>query len=242
MDQETLEIIATVDDEKLEHIGHTFTLRSGVVLSLRKVAPVMLQRALEALVAPEVPKVYIEDKETYEENPSDPDYLEAFRTYQIKRGTLMQEVSLAKGTEIKSLPEGVVGPDDDAWIADVEFLGINITNKDSKVARHLQWLYFQLVDIEELQALVLSAQAYNGLVSEEYVLKEMYFFRHPEKRGELNTSDDTEAPTDRRDVSEPTTRDSERVRAEGSSELRPVDLADLSETNGRRKDKVSSAL
>jgi hypothetical protein len=202
----------------------------------------MLQRALEALVEPEVPKVYIVDKETEEENPSDPDYLEAFRAYQIKRGTLMQEVSLAKGTEIKSLPEGVVGPDDDSWIDDAEFLGIKITNKDSKIARHLQWLYFQLVDINELQALVLSAQAYNGFVSEEFVLREMYFFRHPEKRAELNASDDTEALTDRRDVPEPAARSSERVRAEGSSELRPDDLAAVPEVNGRRKDKVGSTL
>lgn len=245
MDQETVGIIATIDDDsslEKQYIGHEFRLRSGVVLSLRKVGPTLIQRALDGLKEPEIPTFYIEDKETWEENPIDPDYLEAMHKYFIRRGLLVQDIMLARGTEIKSMPEGVVGPNDDSWIADAEFLGIAVTNKDSKVARHLQWLYYVLDTVEELQGLVLSVQAYNNLISEEQVLQEMYYFRHPEERPKLNVSNDTEETDDRRDVSEFSTRDGVGVRAEGSSELRFSNLVTVPENVELKPHEAHSSL
>lgn len=242
MDQETLDIIATIDDETLTKLGHTFTLRSGVVLSLRKVSPVMVGKGLQQLVEPEVPQVYIEDKETYEENPGDPDYLKAKQAYILKRGAFMQDVYLGRGTELKHLPDSVAGPETDDWIYDAEFLGIKVTNRESKLARYIQWLYFMLDTIEELQCLVQAAQAYNGLISEEEVLKEMYFFRHPEERPKPDTSTDTEEASDRRDVSADSARDGIDLRTDGSSEVRPVNVASLPEIIARRASEVSSAL
>lgn len=243
MDAETVSIIATIDDEELKHVGHTFTLRNGVVLAFRKVPTKLAAAALEKLEEPPVPTIYIEDKETYEENPGDPDYIKAVETFNNKRATLMTDIYTVRGTELKSLPEDLEGPDSDSWIEEAEYLGATITNKDSKIARYAQWLsYVAFTEVTEMLFLVNAVMYYNNLIDEDTVLKEMYFFRHPEERPEPDTSTDQEALKYQRDVPVDDTRDDLGVRTAGGSKLRPVLVETVPETNNSRKNKVTSSL
>ena len=212
------------------------------MLSLKKVNPRLVQLALDQLKEPEMPKVFIEDKETWEENPADPDYEKALTQYNIKRGTLIQDLYLARGTEIKQIPSSVSGPETEEWIEEAEFLGITVKNKDSKIARYAQWLYFNIDIIEELQALVMASHSYNNLLDEEQVLEMMRSFRHPEGAIQHPDGASTEETEHTNNVPEPSTRDSERVRTEGSSPVLSANVDGLPQAAARPENSYGGTL
>ncbi len=161
--------------------GQTVTLDSGVVVRLKEVSPYALDLALRLLPKPEVPVVYIEEKGRSEENPSDPAYRKALEEYEQKRNDLVIDTCLLFGVEVMWVPEGVPGPEDSAWTADLELLGFTVETDKRK--RLLQWLKLIAIRSNKDLAVVKNGTMYG--TPEAEVLKAMESFRsHTPRRAD----------------------------------------------------------
>lgn len=166
---------STADEVNLDTIPETitalapdtFTSSSGVKFKLSKVNNLVIVEAAKKLKAPRVPVMYIEDKGRDEENPNDPDYVEALQTYQMEQGMLLVNTYLAFGTKIlsDSLPEDKLPLDDISWSDDLkETLDIDIPIKGK--ARYLRWLKFHLLGDEDMNNLARAVMNFSGRVTQ----------------------------------------------------------------------------
>lgn len=99
-------------------------LGNGAILRLKRIPPLLISRVVnQAHPNPKPPKIIIktfDDKEGHEEdNPHDPDYIEALKDNRRAQGTAMIDLAILRGVEV-TLPE------DDSWIADLASLGIDV--------------------------------------------------------------------------------------------------------------------
>lgn len=150
-------------------------LTNGVVLKLRKVPPLLIQRAQDGIPVPKVPTIYNTQREEAEENPSDPDYQKAVARYEDAVNTAALNVLMLTGTSFESAPEGVEKPEDPGWVEILEALDVPIGT--STPSRYLAWLrYYALQDpIDMLE--VMSAVGRITGISEADVLKAVESFR-----------------------------------------------------------------
>jgi hypothetical protein len=162
------------------------TLSNGIVLKLKNIPPLLINSVSNSIPEPEIPTVWIEDKEREEPNPNHPAYLAA----KLKRD---QELTLATinlilyaGTELKSVPKGVSGPDDDDWIPLAKMAGIRF-DESNQIERYLAWLrsyaLATLNDLEQAQSLPLKLAG----ITEEEVNAVADSFRSGEGGGADNT-------------------------------------------------------
>lgn len=96
------------------------TLSNGIVLELRPVPPALRDAVRNELVTkrPKVPIVHIESKDRDEENPGDPAYLEAMNNALRVEELAMEDLSMAAGTIIVSVPDDMLPLDGDDWMHD----------------------------------------------------------------------------------------------------------------------------
>lgn len=140
-----------IDRVKRVGRGATFELSNGIVLAIKSVPPFLVQAVQNEFKPPTPPKVMIEEKGREEENPNDPAYLRALEELSEKQDLAVNDLFLAAGTSVVSVPEGYFKPEDDDWIAVVEFAQ-NITgtkiqiDRDDKVKRYLHWLRFYALE------------------------------------------------------------------------------------------------
>lgn len=113
---------------------------SGVILRA-KVVPILLIRKLETqFTEPKVPRVYLEEKERWEYNPQDPEYLRDMEEWEAKKNNAYLGVFAAYGTEIESIPSGTPGVMDDSWAEEFSpIYGEDIPDQYNK-KRYLAWL------------------------------------------------------------------------------------------------------
>lgn len=128
-----------------------FELSNGIVLTLKPVPPLLLEAVLGEYKLPDPPKVYMEEKGRDEENPSDPNYLKEIARLAEQQSLAIQDLCLAVGTTIKTIPEDYFGPNDDGWIAQIEFAqkysGAEFRiEREDKVKRYLCWLRFYALE------------------------------------------------------------------------------------------------
>lgn len=128
-----------------------FELSNGIVLTLRPIPPLMLQAINQEFNPPPPPKVYMEEKGREEENPNDPAYLKSLEQLASDQDLAINDMILAMGTSVKSIPEGYFGPEDDDWIAPVEFaISLSgreiLVNRENKIKRYLHWLRFYAME------------------------------------------------------------------------------------------------
>lgn len=139
-------IAATIETGQAAKRITEFKMENGIVLTIKPVPPLILRNAARHVLDPEVPKVYIEHADRTEDNPSDPQYLLDIEAAQERRSMAALTAALLVGTEVKSVPEGSPGPDDDEWIENLkainEVVGITMEIHDEKGsrARYLDWL------------------------------------------------------------------------------------------------------
>lgn len=144
-----------------------FTLTNGIVLNLKPVPPLLIQAVSKEFKTPEPPIVYIEEKGRDEPNPNDPGYRRELEQLAEDQNTATNNLVLAVGTSVKSVPEGYFRPEEDGWIASIEFASkvsgkeIKI-NRDDEIERYLCWVRFYA--IESLGDMVL-AQSLPGYLS-----------------------------------------------------------------------------
>jgi len=156
------------------------TLKSGVKLLLKEVPPYAIWAAIEKLEEPILPIVMMEAKGREEENPFDPEYLEAVKEFEAKRANVIHELMWVFGSKLLEVPEGMAGPEDDEWTEQLEYLGINLGT--TKGERYVQWLkYCAITHADDIEAFNV-AQARLGGATEEDVAKVADSFRGDEER------------------------------------------------------------
>lgn len=93
------------------------TLSTGIRVKLHPVSSALIEDLKSVIQYPEVPTVYIEDKDRTEENPNDPIYLQKVEDTDRKRGDAALAGLLEFGVE---LIDGL--PEDDKWLKQLKRL------------------------------------------------------------------------------------------------------------------------
>ena len=103
-----------VAKEKREYLSDEFVVQ-GVNVRLVSVPLGLIQDAQSHLREPKVPIWHNETKNRDEENPNDPDYLDAVEKYKTDLNTAAIDTFVMFGIEIDKLP------DDDAWLKKLQW-------------------------------------------------------------------------------------------------------------------------
>jgi hypothetical protein len=114
------------------------TLSSGVVLSTRKINPIMVSDILSQFNKPSPPRLYIPDVGREEENPDDPKYLERLDDYQRESTMAIVDAMIVSGTEISFVPDDLQRMEDTDWRETLEASGIQISANPKKL--YLTWV------------------------------------------------------------------------------------------------------
>jgi hypothetical protein len=93
------------------------TLSTGVVVRLKPVSSSLVEQVRSAIPMPEVPVVFIKEKEREEENPNDPHYINEVEEVNRKRSEAILDALCIFGIE---LVDGL--PEDDAWLKKLQKL------------------------------------------------------------------------------------------------------------------------
>ena len=160
-----------------------YVTSNGCVLELRGVPSFVTLAVLKAHPKPPVPIIMIEDKQREEENPNDPNYIQALNQYNEELATLTSDVYLANGVKIKSVPDDYLPLDDDEWIEPLEFSGIQFPHDG--IGRRVAYLKYYLLADEDIAKVTTAVAIAGGVVTEEQVDQAAESFR-----------DNTEGPTD----------------------------------------------
>lgn len=142
----------------------TFTLSTGVEARVVPVSQSIIQDAMAMLKEPEVPLVYIKEKEREEPNPAHPDYLKAMEQYRREQFRVTFDTFALFGVELVA---GV--PEDDGWLKKLrlhERLG------------HLDLTRFDLDDEIDREFVY---KRYVAMSTEDYVLVGMLSGINPEE-------------------------------------------------------------
>jgi hypothetical protein len=147
--------------DRITRIGRfaEFELSNGIVLTMRPVPPLLLQAVNNEFPVPDPPVVYMEEKGRDEPNPNDPAYQKELERIAEAQDLAVNDLTLAVGTSVKSVPEGYFPPESDEWIEQVEFanriVGIDVHIEHSdKTKRYLHWLRFYAMETASDIALV----------------------------------------------------------------------------------------
>lgn len=195
--------------------------RSGLVLGVHEVPPLILRQPLQDLPEPEPPTIHLKDKGVHEPNPSDPDYLEAHAKWQATLGLATMDTMLLLGTtepsedgEPKPLIielGSMMAPDKEGWIHWLEAAGVRV-DLSTPNTRYLCWLRFYAVsNAGDLNRLMTAIAGKSG-VKEEDVDLAAKAFPGDEARGADSTVTPTPNRANRRAVQRSNPRSSSRNR------------------------------
>lgn len=189
--QEELEAFEAVSRaiDNVKRIGRNaeLTLSNGIVLNIKSVPPYLIQAVTREFKEPTPPKVMMEEKGREEENPNDPSYLRELQEVWEKQALAINDLYLAVGTSVKSVPEGYYRPEDDEWIDQVIYagnlVGLNIEiNRDDKIKRYLHWVRFYACETGMDAALAQGLSAQLAGIRQDEVEEVMESFRRPTPR------------------------------------------------------------
>lgn len=139
--EDTKKVLDAIDRFQSQLIE--MTLANGIVLELVAFPHEILRRAMRVIERPKPPLVEINGEQ--EENPADPDYLQSIDEYDERRMACVIDVLRAKGTRVKTVPEGMQRPEDDGWIEDARIFGVE-PDVSSPTRRYLEWLNLYAID------------------------------------------------------------------------------------------------
>ncbi len=128
-------------------------MSTGVKLRIRKPSETVLDQIRQAAAKdePKAPRVMNHDKGREEENPNDPDYLQAHLTWQAESGLRMLDAVISSGTVIESTPDDMVGPEDADYADLLEAQGI--VPATGKFTRYVQWVKVVACDVADVAQL-----------------------------------------------------------------------------------------
>lgn len=202
--------------DRVKRVGRfaELELSNGIVLTLKPIAPFMITALSKEFEPPPPPKVFLEEKGREEENPNDPAYIRELERLNEASNLAMNDLVLALGTAVKSIPEGYFPPEDDSWIEQVEYafsvVGQDIKiEREDKIRRYLHWLRFYA--LETLVDTSMATSLYWSLVgiAEGEVAEALDSFRNIPKRG----ADSVSAPAETSENGNSTNRATRRASA-----------------------------
>jgi hypothetical protein len=157
------------------------TMSTGVVFRITQpstwaITDVGRQMATEE---PEVPMVYITDRDRSEPNASDPAYRKAYSAHLLRLIERQYEVMIATGTEVVSVPDGFPGVDDD-WRS--RLLGVGVRLSDRPERRYVEWVKYVAAPLnEDWQALIAPLYRQVGTPEEDVAVAVAAFRSVPER-------------------------------------------------------------
>lgn len=175
---ENAAVVASLARELDEGPPGTITLKNGIMLKLKPVAPLAIREAAVRVQPPEVPIVFVEEKQREERNPADPAYLRAVDRYEADQIIRVADVLVLMGTKVEYIPEGLSRPEDDDWIDLLEAVDIQVP-RDNKYRRYLAWVRYSAIEDEEDIGRVVAAVVRLSGVTEVEVDKAAQAFRSP---------------------------------------------------------------
>ncbi len=151
------------------------TLSNGVTLRTKRVPNMIFLDITRKFRAPKVPKFMNEDIGREEDNPNDPEYIEAYNQYQADIASSIVDTMLLLGTEFVSAPKDIDPPSGKKWSSKLKVLGID--SGDDESLAYLQWIkYYAAAEDTDINAIVAAVGRLSG-VSEEDVADAVDQFR-----------------------------------------------------------------
>lgn len=174
-------LVKAIDDvdikPKRDHRG-PYTTKDGLVLKYRKVSSQILFKAWSNIKYPEIPQVWIEERERYEPNPVDPMYLDARNRYINEKTHLTILIFFMRGIDVFSVPDSLIPIESDEWYKDLEeWLDIP-TSKDGRKAAWL--MYYAVPDDDEQNDILQDLMILSGMVMERDIQDALNNFRGDE--------------------------------------------------------------
>lgn len=143
------------------------TLSNGIVLRIKGVNGRVQRAIVESIPLPEIPVVK-GAHDLDEDNPSDPDYLDALAAAQDERLRKIDEAFYTLGTSPEVIPEGCYGPDEDRWIEELAIVGAAVGPFADPLARYRAWmLNYALSTNADATAVSMSVIGKTGILDAE---------------------------------------------------------------------------
>lgn len=164
----------TVVDES-DGEGHIH-LSTGVVLGVQPFPKLFIKKLYDRYEKqkPKVPIVMNDQKGREEPNPADPDYLEALEQHDLGLLFAVNDLAIMKGTFPIHIPDTVTPIEDDSWVEEQAYFGIDVPN--NKSLRYLSWVTFVAAPTDEDHLKLSRALSKLMGITEEAVAAEMNSF------------------------------------------------------------------
>lgn len=187
------------------------TLSNGIVLRMKPMPPLLLNAIANGIPEPDVPMLYVPEDDRHEANPNDPNYQKALNDRLTNISLRIIDATLSVGTELISVPDNLVKPENDSWLNRIKLAG-HIFDKESQEERYLAWLRFYAVetqaDLNKINTIPLQLAGLQEAEVEEVINT----FRGGEARGNDNGVSDEVIGTNGHNVPIPATRTRTRNR------------------------------
>lgn len=154
------------------------TLSSGVVVKAKPLpvgygANIARQHQTKK---PKPPRLFVAELGRDEENPDDPDYLDALRQWQVDFAMSSLNLAMSFGLEIVSVPEGMMTYNSDEFKATLSFLG------DDGTMPFVKWLQIIAAPTLEDLTIISNLPGFQAGVQEVGVQAEVETFRPTKAR------------------------------------------------------------
>ena len=127
--------------DKSGEVDNEIRLSTGVVLLAKQANPNILIRIMTALPRPKPPVWKHPDFGREMENLDHPDYIKQVQAWEMQYNNGMLNALVGLGTELKSKPKKMAGPDDKSWLEDYKSFGLPIM-AESASWRYITWVLF----------------------------------------------------------------------------------------------------
>lgn len=156
-------------------------LTNGLRIHAVPVAQWAIRRRIMEIPEPPVPVVEIEGAGRSEENPDDPDWLEAMDKVMNERMELAFRAMIVMGCRVDEYPEGFPKPDDDEWIDQMVAAGLRRPAEEDRLWEW--WANVALADTRsDYPTAYGMALAATGILEPE-VMRAVEWFRGRTQRG-----------------------------------------------------------
>lgn len=155
-----------------------FVASNGLRLRLRRVPQMVMTDAARRLKAPKPPRQFNEEKGREEENPSDPDFIDAMRNYRYDLGMLAVNTYFILGTSVDGdLPPDVMPITSSEWADLLQAVDPDIDIPPNGPRRYLAWLKYHAMPDVDSSELLQQCQRYSGGTLEVDVAQAQASFR-----------------------------------------------------------------
>lgn len=153
------------------------TLTNGIVIQTKPISQDAIRRVIGKAEKPKVPIVRIESRDREEENPNDPDYLEALNKYYSDVLQRVYKTMMMLGTECYKVPAEYYKPEDKEWIEYLEAADVPI-EFTNQFERYHEWLTLYACTAQYDYNHLTSVLIRRVGIMEQEVIDAITFFQH----------------------------------------------------------------